>query len=53
MSEFYGKKEGIIFVTAIWIVAFIGIIIKIFWMDAPRWLSTSIYLLMGWAIVLI
>ena len=49
--NFMEKKEGIIFVTAIWIVAFIGIIIKIFWMDAPRWLSTSIYLLMGWAIV--
>ncbi len=34
--------------AAVWLVALAGIILKIFWMTAPRWLSTSIYLLMGW-----
>ena len=24
---------------------------KLFWFHAPRWLSTSLYLLMGWAIL--
>ncbi|MGD8426747.1 MAG: hemolysin III family protein [Balneolaceae bacterium] len=32
----------------VWSVALIGIIKKILWMNAPRWLSTSFYLAMGW-----
>ena len=39
--------------AAIWLVALGGILIKIFWMTAPRWLSTAIYLLMGWLAVVI
>jgi hemolysin III len=26
-------------------------IVKIFWMNAPRWLSLGLYLLMGWLVV--
>lgn len=37
----------------IWTIALGGIIIKLFWMTAPRWLSTSIYILMGWMAVLV
>ena len=37
----------------VWCVALGGIIIKIFWMNAPRWLSTSIYVLMGWLAVIV
>ena len=36
---------------AIWLFALGGILIKLFWMNAPRWLSTVIYVLMGWAAV--
>jgi len=32
----------------IWGIAIMGILMKIFWLNAPRWLSTSIYVLMGW-----
>lgn len=32
----------------IWTIAVGGIILKICWIDAPRWLSTAIYLVMGW-----
>jgi len=39
-----------IFGTA-WLVALIGLFIKIFWLNAPRVLYTGIYLLMGWIIV--
>lgn len=35
----------------IWGVAVLGILFSIFWIDAPRCLSTSLYLAMGWAIV--
>lgn len=35
----------------IWGCAVIGMAVKLFWMGAPRWLSTSFYVLMGWAVV--
>ena len=39
--------------SAIWGLTAIGIIQKLFWMNAPRWLSTVFYLLMGWLAVII
>jgi hemolysin III len=38
---------------SVWFVALVGVIIKIFWMNAPRWLSTFIYILMGWLAVIV
>ncbi|MGN8225593.1 PAQR family membrane homeostasis protein TrhA [Gracilimonas sp. BCB1] len=37
----------------IWLFALAGILKKTFWMNAPRWFSTVIYLFMGWASVII
>lgn len=37
--------------AAVWGIAGSGILLKIFWIGAPRWLSTIIYLAMGWACV--
>ncbi|MBU3143084.1 hemolysin III family protein [Clostridium sp. CF012] len=39
---------GTLLFLAIWILAIIGIVLKIVWFDAPRWLSTGFYILMGW-----
>lgn len=36
----------------IWGLALGGVLIKLFWMDAPRWLSVLIYLGMGWIAVI-
>lgn len=41
-------KWGMILLSAIWLIAIAGMFMKIFWMGAPRWLSTSIYVVMGW-----
>ena len=35
----------------IWGIALLGILLKIFWLHAPRWLSTLIYVVMGWLAV--
>ena len=32
----------------IWGLAVLGMGVKLFWLEAPRWLSTGFYLLMGW-----
>ncbi|MBO6794107.1 MAG: hemolysin III family protein [Balneolaceae bacterium] len=37
----------------IWIFAAIGVLKKVFWLHAPRWFSTGLYLLMGWVAVII
>jgi len=37
--------------AVIWGLAFMGILLKIFWIHAPRWLSTLIYIGMGWMIL--
>lgn len=44
---------GWLLLAAVWSVALVGITIKIFWMNAPRWLSTFIYILMGWLAVIV
>ena len=43
--------HSLYFLTAIWLIAIIGIIVKLFWMNAPRFISTIFYLLMGWALI--
>lgn len=37
----------------VWLFALGGVLKKIFWLNAPRWFSTLIYLLMGWVSVII
>ena len=36
----------------VWGLALIGTFLTIFWINAPRWLTTSIYLVMGWTVIL-
>ena len=42
---------GSILCIAIWALALTGIILKIFWFNAPRWLYTFFYVFMGWIAV--
>ena len=37
--------------TIIWSLAVIGIIVKVYYIRAPRWLNAGIYLVMGWLAV--
>ena len=41
-------KIGTFLFLGVWLLAFIGILLKIIWFDAPRWLYTGFYILMGW-----
>ena len=36
----------------IWSLALCGVMLKVRWMDAPRWLSVALYLGMGWIAVI-
>jgi len=47
MNAFSGFwKWGML--SIIWSLALIGIIVKVFYIRAPRWLNAGIYLVMGW-----
>lgn len=35
----------------VWFLAAAGVVMKLLWLHAPRWLSTAFYLLMGWLVV--
>jgi len=46
------KKHAIIMLTLVWGGALLGVIFKLFWIGAPRWLYVPLYLMLGWAAVL-
>lgn len=37
----------------VWGIALLGIVKKIYWLHAPRWFSTVLYLIMGWICIFI
>ena len=39
----------VLLLSVVWTAAVLGILFKVFWPDAPRWLSAPIYIAMGWA----
>lgn len=45
------RREGILFIAGIWVFAAAGILFKLCWINAPRWLGTMLYLVLGWAIL--
>jgi hemolysin III len=42
---------GVGLLGLVWTLAFCGVVLKLLWMGAPRWLSVGIYLAMGWIAV--
>ena len=39
----------VILLSLIWAAALGGLLFRLFWLGAPRWLYTALYLVMGWA----
>lgn len=37
---------------SVWTITIIGMLMKAFWLDAPRWISTALYIFVGWIIVI-
>lgn len=44
---------GYTLLALVWSFAFFGILLKLFWMNAPRVLSTALYVIMGWLALLV
>lgn len=45
-------KVGIMMLALVWGVAILGIIFKLFWVNCPKWVSSILYIAMGWICVL-
>jgi hemolysin III len=45
-----GTQRAVLLIT-IWSCAILGVLFRVFWTDAPRWLYVPIYIAMGWAAV--
>lgn len=43
---------GFTLLTIIWCIAVAGVLMKIFWINAPSWFAAAIYIVMGWTAVL-
>ena len=47
-----GGKTGVILLCIVWGIAIAGILIKAFWVFCPKWVSSVLYIGMGWTCVL-
>ena len=45
-----GTQRTVLLAT-VWTGAILGVLFRVFWTDAPRWLHTPIYIALGWAAV--
>jgi hemolysin III len=45
-----GTQQAVL-LSLVWGGAILGVVFRVFWTDAPRWLYTPIYIALGWAAV--
>ncbi|WP_144877109.1 hemolysin III family protein [Microbacterium sp. 1.5R] len=45
-------EKGTLLLALVWGGTVVGILFRVFWIHAPRWLYVALYLLMGWAAVM-
>lgn len=41
-------RQGRMLLSIVWAGAAAGVILRVFWTSAPRWLTTALYVLVGW-----
>ena len=44
-------QTGRILLTVVWAIGIAGMLFKLFWVTCPKWLSSVIYISMGWIVV--
>ena len=45
-------NEGRMLLLIVWTGALLGVILRVFWVGAPRWLTTTLYVVVGWVAIL-
>lgn len=44
-------ERGPLLLAIVWTGALLGVLRSLFWVDAPRWISVTLYLVVGWTIL--
>lgn len=47
------QPRGTRFCLLLWVVAVLGVLVKMMWLNAPRIISTLFYLIMGWSVLFV
>lgn len=42
------RDKGLTLLIVVWVIGLFGVLFRVFWINAPRWLYVPIYLAMGW-----
>ncbi|MDQ1206434.1 hemolysin III family protein [Microbacterium sp. SORGH_AS_0862] len=45
-------EKSVLLLSLVWGGAILGILFRVFWIHAPRWLYVALYILLGWAAVM-
>ena len=45
------QSSGKLLLSIVWTGALVGVVLTVFWIGVPRWLSTTLYVVVGWVIV--
>lgn len=45
------QNSGKLLLSIVWAGALVGVVLTLFWIGVPRWLSTSLYVVVGWVVV--
>ncbi|QGU28715.1 hemolysin III family protein [Microbacterium oryzae] len=45
-------EKGVLLLAVVWTGAIVGILFRVLWIGAPRWLYVALYLALGWAAVM-
>jgi hemolysin III len=45
------QNSGKLLLSIVWAGALVGVVLTVFWIGVPRWLSTSLYVVVGWIVV--
>ena len=46
------NRTGYLLLSVVWLVALFGILLKLCWINCPKWVSSILYIVMGWACLL-
>ncbi|MBQ9333404.1 MAG: hemolysin III family protein [Lachnospiraceae bacterium] len=44
-------REGMPLLSVVWGIAFAGMVFKLMWVTCPKWISSMIYISMGWVVI--
>ncbi len=53
LITFNGLLIGKVLLIVVWSIALIGLFIKLFWINAPRWVCSGLYIAMGWTAIFV